>query len=86
MNKKYYGVFASNGLGVYTNYEKFLNDRKFMRSEHMKSFGDREDAKDFALEGFGGINGTGCELKGFQDVDGMRLNYFYFRKKKEVIE
>lgn len=81
MKNKYYGVYASNGLGIYTNYGKFLNDQKYMRSERIKSFKDREGAEDFAVEGFEGINGINCELKGLQNMSEMRLNYFYFQKK-----
>lgn len=85
MKKKFYGVFASNGMGVYTNYKKLLNDQKFMRSEHLKSFKAMEDAVGFAVEGFEGINGIGCELGGLQDIDEIKLNFFYYRKKGVMV-
>lgn len=84
MKKKFYGVYAENGWGVYSDYGKLVKDRTYMRSEHIRSFDDKEDAEDFALDSFILLHGTASVLEAIPDMDMMKLNYFYFYRKGET--
>ncbi len=84
--KKYYGVYAANGFGVYNNYDKLVESQTYMRAERIKSFHDKEDAEDFALIGFEELYGIDCRLEAFPDVtDNLSLNYFYFYRRKATV-
>ena len=88
-NKKggtWYGVFAANGFGVYSNYGKILADRKFMRSMRLKSFDTRQEAEEFASDGILSLNGADCISDMLSET--FNVNYFYFLKsdKKNNME
>lgn len=84
--KKYYGVYAANGFGVYNNYDKLLESQTYMRAERIKSFHDKEDAEDFAMIGFEELYGIDCRIEAFPDVaDDLSLNYFYFYRRKTAV-
>ena len=81
MKRKWYGVFALNGLGVYTDYAKFVNDSYYMRGERIKAFREREDAEDFAISGFDDLCGVECRARILLNLEHLYPNYFYFRRK-----
>lgn len=82
MKKIFYGVYASNGLGIYTNYAKYVNDRRFMRGERIKGFSGRDDAVGFAIDGFDSLRGMEKRVHILSNVDDLRLNFFYFHRKE----
>ena len=85
MKRKWYGVYAFNGFGIYTNYQKLINDRTYMRGEHIKKFAEQEEAESFATDGFvelNGLNGMDSLLSMVSNIDCLRLNYFYFSNNK----
>lgn len=78
----YYGAYAFNGLGVYTNYSKLRRDQEYMRGEHIKGFNTKEEAVRFAEEGFSNLQGTDSLMDTVSDDDDLRINWFFFFKKK----
>lgn len=49
MSIKYYGVAGVAGYGVYDDYEKVLESRRFIKKFINKKFSNIEDAKQWAV-------------------------------------
>ncbi len=77
----YYGAYAFNGLGVYTNHLKLRRDQEYMRGEHIQGFSTKEEAVRFAEEGFANLQGTDFLMDTIPDDDDLRTNWFFFNKK-----
>lgn len=78
--KNWYGVYAKNGLGIYCDYERFLHNSKYTNSEHVQGFGEREEAEDFAINGFLLMYGMEVLLATLPDSGKLSANYFYYKK------
>lgn len=87
--KKWYGVYGFNGLGIYTDYQRLLDARVYIRGIQIKSFPNREEAEDFARDGFIRLNGADMLFSTVPEEKLLRSNYCYFRdrnrKKVELI-
>lgn len=79
---KFYGAYAWNDVGIYTNYGKLLWDRRFMRGERIKSFEELEEAEAFAVDGFEELHGLGSFSQAFSKEEELQPNYFYFYKRR----
>ena len=44
--KKFYAVIASNGVGIYNNYDKYLCSSKYLKGNNSKGFEQYNDACD----------------------------------------
>ena len=45
MKMKYYAIYGRNGLGIYTDYDKVLEARNYIKKGYkVKVFGDRKEA------------------------------------------
>lgn len=42
-----YGIYGRNGVGIYTDYSKICESRKYVKSHHIKKFNSYEDAEDW---------------------------------------
>lgn len=47
--KKFYAVIASNGVGIYNDYGKYLCSSRYLRGNNSKGFGQYNDAYDYIL-------------------------------------
>lgn len=79
MKRKWYSVYAFNGVGIYTNYQKVISDCTYMRGEHIKSFPNQEEAEEFARDGFIRLNSVDMLFATVPKERPLRINYFYFR-------
>ncbi len=77
----YFGAYAFNGLGVYTNRSKLRRDQEYMRGEHIQGFNTKEEAVRFAEKGFSNLQGTDSLMDTIPDNDDLRTNWFFFYKK-----
>lgn len=50
--RKYYGVYAKNGLMVANNWDKVQNESQYCISEHYKRFDTWQDAYYYAVSGY----------------------------------
>lgn len=50
--RKYYGVYAKNGLMVANNWNKVLDQRPYCISEHFKKFDTWTEASHYAILGY----------------------------------
>ena len=80
MRRKWYGIFAENGLGVYYDYNRLMHNSQYTRGERVKGFANQEEAEEFAVDGFVMLHGMDALLATVPNLDAMRLNYFYFKK------
>lgn len=78
----WYGVFAVNGFGIYSDYGKLLVDKKYIRSARLKSFESRRETEEFVEEGI-------ISLKGYDYIKDVlpetyKTNHFYFLKSNKI--
>ena len=78
--KKWYGLFAENGLGVYSNYNKLMHNSKYTRGERVKKFDTQEEAEEYAIDGFISLHGIDALMMTVPDLDALWLNFFYYKK------
>ncbi|MCD8378980.1 MAG: hypothetical protein LUC95_01345 [Lachnospiraceae bacterium] len=76
--QKYYGVYAYNGLGVFSSYAKLMDMRPNLVHEKIRGFCDMEDAEFYAAAGFEGIYGIGKSLELLPGADTFCENHFYY--------
>lgn len=74
---KYYGIYGSNGCGVYTDYEKALKGLLFLHRRNQKCFSNRSDAENFAILGWSEYNYWASFLKK------LPLNYTIYNNQLE---
>lgn len=80
MTKIYYGVYAWNGVGVYTNYERLEADTQiYIKEAHIERFSSFTDALNYALDGFKNFRRESAQIP-YEDE--IKLNYFYYYRKK----
>ena len=46
MKRKWYGIFAENGLGVYYDYNRLMHNSQYTRGERVKGFANQEEAEE----------------------------------------
>ena len=74
---KFYGIYGSNGCGVYTDYEKALKGLSFLNRRNQKCFSNRSDAENFAILGWSEYNYWASFLKK------LPLNYTIYNNQLE---
>ena len=73
---KFYGVYGKNGGGVYTNWQRVLDTRRYIDGVKNKAFKSRVEAVSFVIEGlekdYGVINSDLLSTAVFE-----KYNWFY---------
>ncbi len=77
--EKWYGVYAQNGLGIYYNYGRLLRNSMYTVGEHVKKFDTREEAEEYAIDGFLQLHDEGTLLATIPGTDELGANYFYYK-------
>ena len=56
MKKKFYAVYGSNGLGIYTDYDKVLMAKKYLgKGFKVKGYADRKEACVDCINGYNNL-------------------------------
>lgn len=79
MSKKYYGVTGVNAYGVYDNYEKVMETKKFIAEFKCKAFSKFDAAKEWSEDRYYELQGD--SFFGYQIQEIQRLNWTYYRRK-----
>lgn len=82
---KWYGVYAENGLGVYSNYARLKRNSMYTQGEHVKSFTTREEAEEYAMDGFLQLHDENILLTTIPDIDELGANYFYYKVMPKIV-
>ncbi|HBI62924.1 MAG TPA: hypothetical protein DDY31_17255 [Lachnospiraceae bacterium] len=80
MKRIWYGVYANNGLGVYTDGRKLNHDYRYIRGKHVRGFSGQDEAEEYVIDGFASLHGVEVLMTTVPDLGQIRLNYFYFKK------
>lgn len=51
MDNIFYGVYGTNGAGLYTNWARVVESRPYIHGFHVKKFDNPFDAIEFIIEG-----------------------------------
>lgn len=51
-NRKYYGIYGTNGFGIFSDYETALNTRRYLSKFKIQRFDCFEDAACYAATGY----------------------------------
>ena len=78
--KVFYSVCGTNGLGVFTNYEKLMESKTYLREFKCKKHKTYLDAKTYAIQLFNDLQENSClQIQPKTDVK-MSYNWVQFRK------
>lgn len=80
MKRTWYGVYANNGLGIYTDGRKLNHDYRYIRGKHVRGFSGQGEAEEYVIDGFTSLHGVWVLMTTVPDLDQIRPNYFYFKK------
>lgn len=83
--KKWYGVYAENGLGIYSNYARLKRNSQYTLGEHVKSFATREEAEEYAMDGFLQLHDENILLTTIPDTNELGANYFYYKVMPKIV-
>ncbi len=74
---KYYAVAGVNAYGVYDDYERVLESKKYIAEFKLKKFDTFDDAKMWAEDTYDDLQ-VNCKVE-YQIWEIKRLNWCYFR-------
>lgn len=76
----YRAVYADNGIGIYTDAEKYEQDKEYMKRPQVKACSTRTEALSFAIEGYNKNIASQDPNPDYCFLMDLNNNWFYFSK------
>lgn len=80
MKNKYYAIYGSNGLGIYTDYDKVLMAKPYIgKGFKVKGYVSREEACAECIDGY---NDLQSDIEGCYMLNSLEKNNFTIYRKQ----